>query len=83
VWEQLRQSITAKFGGADALKAALEADQAGVQALVVGALGFEEVDYFLTAAAPYPPCIDSLVGIRGGQPLRGLWANRGHGSHCD
>ena len=57
VWEQLRQSITAKFGGADALKAALEADQAGVQALVVGALGFEEVDYFLTAAAPTPPAL--------------------------
>jgi len=57
VWEQLRQSVTAKFGGADALKAALEADQAGVQALVVGALGFEEVDYFLTAAAPTPPAL--------------------------
>ena len=57
MWEQLRQSITAKFGGADALKAALEADQAGVQALVLGALGFEEVDYFLTAAAPPPALI--------------------------
>ena len=27
VWEQLRQSITAKFGGTDALEAALKADQ--------------------------------------------------------
>ena len=57
VWEQLRQSITAKFGGADALDAALKADQAGVQGLVVSALGFDDVDYCLTAAAPTPPAL--------------------------
>ena len=57
VWEQLRQSITAKFGGAEALAAAIAADQAGVQALVRGALGMDEVEYCLTAAAPTPPSL--------------------------
>ena len=57
VWEQLRQSITAKFGGAEALATALASDQAGVQALVRGALGMDEVEYCLTAAAPTPPSL--------------------------
>ncbi|MEK9989366.1 MAG: AMP-binding protein [Halieaceae bacterium] len=57
VWEQLRQSITAKFGGAEALKTALASDQAGVQTLVRGALGMDEVEYCLTAAAPTPPSL--------------------------
>ena len=57
VWEQLRQSITAKFGGAEALAAALAADQAGVQGLVRGALGMDDVEYCLTAAAPTPPSL--------------------------
>ena len=55
VWEQLKQSITAKFGGAEALEAALTADEAGVQAMVVGGLGLDDTDYLLTAAAPTPP----------------------------
>ena len=57
VWEQLRQSITAKFGGAEALATALASDQAGVQALVRGALGMDDVEYCLTAAAPTPPSL--------------------------
>ncbi len=57
VWEQLRQSITAKFGGAEALATALASDRAGVQALVRGALGMDEVEYCLTAAAPTPPSL--------------------------
>ncbi len=57
VWEQLRQSITAKFGGAEALETALASDQAGVQTLVRGALGMDEVEYCLTAAAPTPPSL--------------------------
>ena len=57
VWEQLRQSITAKFGGAEALATALASDRAGVQTLVRGALGMDEVEYCLTAAAPTPPSL--------------------------
>ena len=67
VWEQLRQSITAKFGGAEALATALASDQAGVQALVRGALGMDEVEYCLTAAAPTPPSLIEWwdeVGVR-------------------
>jgi long-chain acyl-CoA synthetase len=55
VWEQLRQSVTAKLGGAEALETALANDQKGVQALVTGALGLDQVEYCLTAAAPTPP----------------------------
>ena len=55
VWEQLRQSVTAKLGGAEALETALANDQKSVQALVTGALGLDQVEYCLTAAAPTPP----------------------------
>ena len=55
VWEQLRQSVTAKLGGAESLQAALDSDRSAVQALVRGALGLDQVDYCLTAAAPTPP----------------------------
>jgi long-chain acyl-CoA synthetase len=55
VWEQLRQSVTAKLGGAEALQTALANDREAVQTLVRGALGLDEVDYCLTAAAPTPP----------------------------
>jgi long-chain acyl-CoA synthetase len=55
VWEQLRQSVTAKLGGAEALETALANDQKGVQALVTAALGLDQVEYCLTAAAPTPP----------------------------
>ena len=57
VWEQLRQSVTAKFGGAEALGAALANDEVAVQTLVRGALGMDEVEYCLTAAAPTPPSL--------------------------
>ena len=57
VWEQLRQSVTAKFGGADAFETALASDQVGVQTLVRGALGMDEAEYCLTAAAPSPPSL--------------------------
>jgi len=55
VWEQLRQSVTAKFGGAEALGAALERDRNAVQQMVLGALGFDQIEYCLAAAAPTPP----------------------------
>ena len=67
VWEQLRQSVTAKFGGAEALDAAIANDQAGVQALVISALGLDEVEYCLTAAAPTPPALINwwdAVGVK-------------------
>ena len=67
VWEQLRQSVTAKFGGAEALDAAIANDQAGVQALVTNSLGLDEVEYCLTAAAPTPPALINwwdAVGVK-------------------
>jgi long-chain acyl-CoA synthetase len=67
VWEQLRQSVTAKFGGAEALAQALANDPAGVQTLVTDALGLDQVEYCLTAAAPTPPPLIQWwddVGVR-------------------
>jgi long-chain acyl-CoA synthetase len=67
VWEQLRQSVTAKFGGAEALAQALANDPAGVQTLVTTALGLDQVEYCLTAAAPTPPPLIQWwddVGVR-------------------
>ena len=67
VWEQLRQSVTAKFGGAEALAQALAKDPAGVQTLVTTALGLDQVEYCLTAAAPTPPPLIQWwddVGVR-------------------
>jgi len=55
VWEQLRQSVIAKFGGAEALNAALAHDKENIQKTILKTLGFDEVDYCLTAAAPTPP----------------------------
>jgi long-chain acyl-CoA synthetase len=67
VWEQLRQSVTAKFGGAEALAQALANDPEGVQTLVTTALGLDQVEYCLTAAAPTPPPLIQWwddVGVR-------------------
>ena len=67
VWEQLRQSVTAKFGGAEALAQALANDPAGVQTRVTTALGLDQVEYCLTAAAPTPPPLIQWwddVGVR-------------------
>ena len=67
VWEQLRQSVTAKFGGAEALAQALANDPQGVQTLVTTALGLDQVEYCLTAAAPTPPPLIQWwddVGVR-------------------
>jgi long-chain acyl-CoA synthetase len=59
--------VTATFGGAEALDAAIANDQAGVQALVISALGLDEVEYCLTAAAPTPPALINwwdAVGVK-------------------
>jgi long-chain acyl-CoA synthetase len=57
VWEQLQQAVIGKFGGKDALEAALSQDKAGVGRLVLEGLGLDEVEYCLTAAAPTPPAL--------------------------
>lgn len=57
VWEQLQQAVIGKFGGKDALEAALAQDKAGVGQLILEGLGLNEVEYCLTAAAPTPPAL--------------------------
>ena len=57
IWEQFQQAIIGKFGGKEALEAALAEDKAGIGALVLDTLGLNEVDYCLTAAAPTPPAL--------------------------
>ena len=57
VWEQLQQAVIGKFGGKDALEAAVLQDKAGVGQLVLQGLGLNEVEYCLTAAAPTPPAL--------------------------
>ena len=57
VWEQLQQAVIGKFGGKDALAAALAADPEGMGKLILKGLGFGEVEYCLTAAAPTPPAL--------------------------
>ena len=57
IWEQFQQAVIGKFGGKDALGAALSQDKAGVGQLVLEGLGLNEVQYCLTAAAPTPPAL--------------------------
>jgi long-chain acyl-CoA synthetase len=57
IWEQFQQAVIAKFGGSQALEAALQQDKAGIGHLVVQGLGLDEVQYCLTAAAPTPPAL--------------------------
>mgnify|MGYP003668942484 FL=1 len=57
VWEQLQQAVIEKFGGKDAFAAALAEDRAGIGQLVLEGLGFSDVEYCLTAAAPTPPAL--------------------------
>lgn len=55
IWEQFQQAVLAKFGGQEALDAALAEDAAGIGKLVLDTMGLGEVEYCLTAAAPTPP----------------------------
>ncbi len=57
VWEQLRQAVTAKFGGTDALEAALAQDSKAVGTMILENLGLDQVEYCLVAAAPTPPAL--------------------------
>lgn len=55
IWEQFQQAVLAKFGGAEAVETALKEDPASIGKLVLETMGFGEVEYCLTAAAPTPP----------------------------
>lgn len=57
VWEQLKQAVTGKFGGSDALEAALAEDEDGVGRGLLRGLGLDEVEYCLVSAAPTPPSL--------------------------
>jgi len=57
VWEQLHQGVLAKLGGQQALDAALADNKEGTQEFLKSALGLQDVDYALTAAAPTPPAL--------------------------
>lgn len=55
IWEQFQQAVIGKFGGQEALDAALKEDPDGIGKLVLDTMGLGEVEYCLTAAAPTPP----------------------------
>lgn len=57
IWEQFQQAIISKFGGQEALNAALEQDPEGIGKLIVENIGLDQVLYCLTAAAPTPPAL--------------------------
>ncbi|MFK8021007.1 MAG: AMP-binding protein [Pseudomonadales bacterium] len=57
VWEQLHQGVLAKLGGQQALDTALAENKEGTQEFLKSALGLQDVDYALTAAAPTPPAL--------------------------
>ena len=57
VWEQFQQAIIAKFGGREALDAAMVNDREATGKMIVDSLGLSEVKYCLTAAAPTPPAL--------------------------
>ncbi|WOJ94617.1 AMP-binding protein [Congregibacter variabilis] len=55
IWEQFQQAVISKFGGQEALEAALKEDAEGIGKLVLDTLGLGEVEFCLAAAAPTPP----------------------------
>lgn len=55
IWEQFQQAVITKFGGQEALDAALAEDAEGIGKLVLETMGLSELVYCLTAAAPTPP----------------------------
>jgi long-chain acyl-CoA synthetase len=72
VWEQLQQGILAKFGSQEALDAALAADSDGVGLSVRTAIGLDDADYLLTAAAPTPPALIEWYERLGLQLMEGF-----------
>ncbi|EAQ96975.2 Long-chain acyl-CoA synthetase (AMP-forming) [Congregibacter litoralis KT71] len=55
IWEQFQQAVIGKFGGQEALEAALKEDAEGIGKLVLDTMGLGEVEFCLAAAAPTPP----------------------------
>jgi long-chain acyl-CoA synthetase len=55
IWEQFQQAVIGKFGGQQALGAALKEDLHAVGKRVLDVIGLGEVECCLTAAAPIPP----------------------------
>jgi long-chain acyl-CoA synthetase len=71
IWEQLQQTVIAKFGSQPALDRALAEDAAAVRARVDAILGLGDSDYCLTAAAPTPPALIEWFRRVGVQLLEG------------
>lgn len=57
VWEQLQQGVLAQFGGQAAFAEALQSDREALQQKVKRALGLNNAEYLLTAAAPTPAAL--------------------------
>jgi long-chain acyl-CoA synthetase len=57
VWEQLQQIVLGQFGSQQALEQAFAADAEVTIEKVQTMLGFQDVDYLLTAAAPTPAAL--------------------------
>ncbi|MFK7830740.1 MAG: AMP-binding protein [Congregibacter sp.] len=55
IWEQFQQAVIGKFGGQEALDAALKEDAKGIGKVVLDTMGLGKVEFCLTAAAPTPP----------------------------
>ena len=85
VWEQLQQGVLAQFGGQAAFDDALQKDRQTVQQKVITALGLQNAEYLLTAAAPTPAALIDWyqnIGITlmegyGQSEAMGLIANTG------
>ena len=85
VWEQLQQGVLAQFGGQAAFDDALQKDRQAVQQKVITALGLQNAEYLLTAAAPTPAALIDWyqnIGITlmegyGQSEAMGLIANTG------
>jgi len=65
VWELMQQFVTAQFGTQADVDKALAEDSVGAGNKVVEMLGFGEVDYCLTAAAPTSPALIEWFGACG------------------
>ena len=72
VWEQLQQGVLAKFGSQEALDAALGSDPEGVGLSIRNTLGFNDIKYMLTAAAPTPPSLIEWYGTLGMTLMEGF-----------
>jgi len=72
VWEQLQQGIIARFGSQAALDQALEQNAEEVGLSIRTALGLQDTDYLLTAAAPTPAALIHWWGRLGIELMEGF-----------